>query len=280
MLSQPLQLFEPQRTKRELLELVIENIQREYPLTINANGKLYLIYYHQDISEGIHALQIARQDTVQEPKIGEHGVTNQEDIIYPYSYFILDINRQILLVQEKISAFREVAAIVSRASDFLEKTLIRQKVTAAIEAISDAEDVWEEIEQAREVYSLTVDIVPPNFFGARFRSNVDIREAYEETNFTKFKLLLSNKFGALRIPREEFQDLFQTIASGAGEFVIKLRDRAGKILKIGNSSRPKSIELPEEPRDINSEELQAELRKIDELNTNPQPPLSDNVPES
>ena len=283
MLSQPLELFEPQRTKRELLEMAIESIQKQYPLSINASGKLYLIYYYLEISEGIHALQIAREDTVQEPKIGAHGVTNQEDIIYPFSFFILDITRQIILIQEKVSAFREVDAIVSRVSDFFEKILAKQKITAAIEGISNADDVWQEIQQAQEIYSLVVDIDPPNFFGARFRSNIDIREAHEETNFTKFKLLLSNKFGSLRIPREEFQDLFQTIASGAGEFIVKLRDKAGNLTKIGNSSRPKVTDLPEEPREINPEELKEELRKIDELNTNSNSnlnPPNDNAPES
>jgi hypothetical protein len=268
LLSQPAQLnaFEQQRTKRQLLELAVQVIERNYPFRFQAKGNLYLAYYHLKINDGTHAIQIAREDIVLEPKVGEHGVTNQPDTVYPYSYFILDISRQIILVQEKPSAFRDIDSIVSRIEDIIRKALIRQRVTVAIEAISNSEDIWSEIEEAQEIYSLVVDIDPPNFFGSRFRSNIDIREAYEETNFTKFKLVILNKLGALRIPREQFENLFQTISSGAGDFIIKLRDRTGHLLKIGSSTRPKSLEMPEEPSKINPTLLEDEIIRIDNLN--------------
>ena len=270
-ISQPAQLhaFDQQRTKRQLLEIAIKVIERNYPFRFQAKGNLYLAYYHLKIDDNIHAIQIARKDTVLEPKVGEHGVTNQLDTVYPYSYFIIDIPRQIILVQEKTSAFRDIESIVSRTKDIFEKALILQRVTVAIEAISNAEDVWEKIEDAEEIYSLVVDIDPPNFFGSRFKSNIDIREAFEETNFTKFKLVLLNKLGELRLPRAQFENLIQTISSGAGDFIIKLRDRTGQLLKIGSSNRPKVIELPEEPKDVNPEILQDELTRIDQLNNPP-----------
>ncbi|HEX8349599.1 MAG TPA: hypothetical protein VF598_06545, partial [Hymenobacter sp.] len=204
LLSQPAQLnaFEQQRTKQELLEIAIQFMESNYPVRFQAKGKSYLFYYDLKISEYTHAIQLAREDSVLEPKVGEHGVTNQPDTVYPYTYFILDILRQIVLVQEKTSAFRDIDSIVNRIKDVFEKILVLQQVTIAIEAISNSEDIWSEIEQAQEIYSLAVDIDPPNFFGSRFRSNIDIREAYEETNFTKFKLILLNKLGSLRIPRE------------------------------------------------------------------------------
>lgn len=271
LLSQPRQLnaFEPQLTKRELLELSIDTLQKKYPFAFQAKGNLYLAYYNVQVSDDIHAVQIARKDTVLEPKVGEHGVTNQPDTVYPFTYFVLDITRQIVLVQEKQSAFRDIESITSRVKDIFEKTLVKQRVTAVLEAISNVEDVWSEIEEAQEIYSLVVDIDPPNFFGARFRSNIDIREAFEETNFTKFKLVLLNKLGTLRIPREQFANLFQTISSGAGDFIVKLRNRTGQVLKIGSSTRPKSLELPEEPQQIDPAILNTELNYLDHLNDNP-----------
>lgn len=203
-----------------------------------------------------------------EPKAGEMGVTNQQDIIYPYSYFIVDIPRQILLVQEKFSSFRDVDSIVSRVKDFFEKTLDDQRVTVSIDAISYAEYIWTEIENAQELYSLVLDIDPPNFFGSRFRSNIDIREAHDETNFTKFKLILSNKFGQLRLRREEFDEIIRTVSSGAGNFIVKLRDSLGRIVTVGNNTRPKSVEMPEEPINIPPDVFEEEIEQADKLNNN------------
>ncbi|MBO0950703.1 hypothetical protein [Fibrella forsythiae] len=268
LLSQPdqLQIGRERRSKTQLLNDTIKELSGELKVSFFRGEKRYIFYYVRRIIGTIHLFELAREDTVREPKEGDRGTEEVELTITPFIYFIIDVTKQVVLIQKKTSVFHDTDSAANRIAEFFENQLSNDLVIAQLHPIVRADNFWEEIKEAKEVHSLELDIAPPNFFGTRFKSNIDIKAAHEETNFTKFKIYLSNKYGDLRIAQENFQDLIQTLASGAGDYVADLVDKFGRRITLTNATRKRSISLPDNLKEIDGEKLRIDIDDIDETN--------------
>lgn len=270
-INQPDQLsvFATNKSKSDFINEVINALQTSIKLSFSSQSRRFLFYFRRRITEQIYLLQMAREDRIIQPQEGDQMVEDREMIIMPNVYFIIDIKTQIILIQNKKAVFERTTTPANRISEFFENQLSNYLVTVRLEPISKAEELWVEIEKAQGIYSLTLDINPPNFFGSRFKANIDIKEAHEETLFDKFILVLKNKLGRLKIERKDFQDVFQALASGAGEFAIDIKNKRGKLVRITNASRVRGIEFPPNLEQIDADKLQREIDELDKLNNNP-----------
>lgn len=270
-LIQPTQyeLFVKEKTKYELINQVIATLQSSIKRNFSNSEKRYLVYYKRRIDGTIYLLQLARENIIIEPIEGDEGIEEKEAIVFPYIYVILDIDKQIVLIQNKTQVFSTTDISSNRIADFFEYELRDENIVVKLESIASAEDVWKKISEAKHIYELDLDVNPPNFFGSRFKSNIDIKEAHEETNFTKFKIIIRNKFGQLRVARDDFQDIIQTLASGAGNFVIEMMDKMGEIIKITNFSQIRKVKLPDDTDLIDGQKLREDIDELDKLNDNP-----------
>lgn len=269
-LPDQISLFRGDRSKTDLINEVIRNLQEVVKQTFSSGNKKHLFYFVRRIVDEIYLFQIGREDRLLQPQEGDKSFVNSELVVTPNVYFIIDVKTQIVLIQERKSVFEKSTTPANRIAEFFEEWLSNRFgiVDVRLEPIAKAEEIWVEIEEAQEIYSLSLDISPPNFFGMRFQSNIDIKEAHEETQFEKFVITLKNKFGRLKIERKDFQDIFQTLASGAGDFVLQMKNKFGKVIRLTNASRITGISLPTNTDNIDPDKLKNDLENLDTLNDN------------
>ncbi|GAB2784372.1 hypothetical protein GCM10027275_30700 [Rhabdobacter roseus] len=252
--------------KKELLAVVVNKFEKSTKFTFEHKNKKFLVYFIKRIDGRTYLLQIAREDLVNQPKEGETHIETEETTIVPFVHFILDIDTQIILIQERSSVFKETRSAANRILDAFVRNLTEYNVEVEMNSITHVEDFWAEVENAQKIYSLSIDIMPPNLFGSRFRSAIDVKEVHEETNFKKFRIYFANKLGRLRIKRKEFSDLLRTVASGGGDYALQIINDIGDRVKITKDIVIQALILPDEVEDINYLILRNELDKIDRLN--------------
>src|SRR5690606_35101084 len=140
-----------------------------------------------------------------------------EDKRYPFIYLILDIERQIILIQHKTSVFKDIDIPKTKIEKFITKNLSVYGLVAKIQEISSEITFWEQLKEYDQIYSFDITLNAPNLFGARYRANDLSKDIQENYNATEFRIKLKNALGKLKLLKENVSDYIKLASAGAGK---------------------------------------------------------------
>lgn len=264
LVSRQQRMFE-EKTKEqqfsEIIESLRENKKDQY---LHYNSK-YFLYFSNSLTDTVHLLTLAKEESYIKPTEGDLNVIQVTDVRTPFIYIIIDMTRQIILIQEKSTVFTSEYA-QARLQDYFSQKLAASNVTVDIEPIIDKNTFWEEVEDADSIEEFDITLNAPNLFRGRFEASKFVQEVYEDFNISEFTIKLKNKLGHLKLMKENIQDFIALASAGAGTFVLKvIKDGQKKIIKSYQWVVRKSYPI-NEIEDINIVKLEEDLEELDKLN--------------
>jgi hypothetical protein len=229
----------------------------------------FILYFIKDLLPEVYLLELAREERQNMPVEGDTKIEEVSVRRAPFVYVILDIKKQIILMQEKKTAFQDNEVSIERLRTYFESKLQQYFIVPSITPISNTATFWEEVKNADGIKEFDITLNAPNLFKGRQKAEELVEEVHEEFNVTEFEIKLKNKLGQLKLLYENAKDFVSLAASGGGKYVLKLiKDGKEVILKSYDFIKKATFEA-ETPEEISKEQLENELTDLDKLNENP-----------
>lgn len=262
--SRQQRMFDDTTKEQKFSEIIGQLRQNKKDQYLHYNSK-YFLYFSNSLTDTIHLLTLAKEENYIKPTEGDLNVIQVPDIRTPFIYVIIDMVRQIILIQEKSTVFTSEYA-QARLQDYFTQKLAASNVTVDIEPIIDKKTFWDEVNDADSVEEFDITLNAPNLFRGRFEASKFVQEVYEDFNISEFTIKLKSKLGHLKLMKENVQDFIALASAGAGTFVLKvIKDGQKKIIKSYQWVVRKSYPI-NEIEDINIQKLEEDLDGLDKLN--------------
>lgn len=262
--SRQQRMFDDKTKEEKFAEIIASLRQTKKDQYLHYNSK-YFLYFSNSLTDTIHLLTLAKEESYIKPTEGDLNVIQVTDVRTPFIYVIIDMSRQIILIQEKSTVFNSEYA-QARLQDYFTQKLATSNVTVDIEPIIDKNTFWDEVDDADSIEEFDITLNAPNLFRGRFAASKFVQEVYEDFNISEFTIKLKSKLGQLKLMRENIQDYIALASAGAGTFVLKvIKDGQKKIIKSYQWVVRKSYPV-NEIEDINIVQLEEDLKELDRLN--------------
>jgi hypothetical protein len=246
---------------RKILELFeLQKIQFTYWRT------RHVIYFIDKVADGLYYLELAKEEEYVKPIEGETSIEEVPDKRSPFIFLILDVRRQILLIQDKTTVFQEADTAKIRMEKFLQDQLEYIGIVVLLKPISDRQDFWSKVEGMNRIENFELTFNGPNLFEGRQSAADLVKDLHKDFNFTEFKLWFKNKIGSLKLLKQNVNDYLSLISAGGGKYIVKGFKEGKKIIVDSVLSIYQLFYEVDDLRELPEEKVQKDLDKIDKLN--------------
>lgn len=208
------------KTKKEAFLDFFLKVEKERSIKFNDYGE-NLIIFEKKLGENIIILKLAKKQPFDKPILEEGRIEDIKDVRYPNIFFLVHLQKQIVLVEKNTTVFQTMEAVKDKLTKVFTEEMFKDSVFCNLSEITDQRDFWEQIEDFEIVQRVELEYEPPNFFGGKKAADKLVKDVYEETNFDKFKIILRNKREGLKFQYDVFKEHIQRISQGAGNYIIE-----------------------------------------------------------
>ncbi|MBP1223150.1 hypothetical protein [Flavobacterium sp. 1355] len=252
------------RSKKESFIDFFIRIQDQQTIKFNDYGE-HVIIFEKKLGEDIYLLKLAKKQQFDKPTLEDGKIEDVKDVRYPNIYFLVHLNKQIILIEKNTTVFQTMDAVKDKLVKVLTEEMLQDRVYCNLSEITDHRDFWEQINDLDSVQKVELEYEPPNFFGGKNVADKLVKDVHEETNFDKFKIILRNKKEGLRFQYEDFKEHIQRISQGAGNYIIEgLKDGADFVFTKKTKSHIK-IDVPDIEEET-EESLETRFKEIEDIN--------------
>jgi len=251
----------PQEDQITMQQLLIENKNKlvidffekikEQKYIFTANNRKHIIYYSSKISENIHLYKLARETLRTLHQDGETDVQTLEELDYPYIYFIIDYQKQIILFQKKTTLFKKVNTVKNIIEELITDKINSFDYGIFLEEITDEYVFWNYIYESSKIYELKLKLNSPNLFGGFLDAEKLLKKINVLFNNTSTDIKFKNEKGRLKVDKENIDGFIKYITGGGGEWELNIIYK-GKQQKISSKENIKTIDLPADINDNDS----------------------------
>ncbi len=240
-------IFSDDVTKKERLLKLFEQIEEKNKVEFIDKNKRYLFCFFKRYSDKFYIIQFAKEQSYFKPSEGEKIIENIEDLKYPFIYLIIDISRQIILIQYKTTVFKDLDIPKVKIENFLSRKFKSYGISVKIQEISSEITFWEQLKEFDEIFTFDITLSGPNLFGARYQASKFVQDLHENYNSDEFNIKLKNALGKLKLLKENVSDYIKLANAGAGRFVVEvakkgIRDKIGSFTNILKKHYDKDID--------------------------------------
>lgn len=200
---------------------VFDDLIKEGKTTYLEKKQRFIIYGIKK-QDHIYQLQFAKE---RKAKYGYEGLTQVETqtlLNLKHVSFFVDVNRQILLIERRTTAFQEMKSITNDLERYFKDRMRHFDYTVNIMPIISGETFWRIVEAADAIYDLSLTFTAPNMGGGNISAEELLEELKEDTNFELLTMELQNKDGNLQIERDSFIGrMFDHLMKLGGKYFLK-----------------------------------------------------------
>ena len=206
--------------KRQVMEEIVRHCAEIKPITSMYHGSESILFYMRPVGHTAHLFKFCRKMRVQRFEIDStRNDVFQHDIdSYPYVYIIVDTSMQIVMMQRKSSVFSSVGGAKGSFEALVKTFMSDDNYYFSLDEITASTSFWDTVENADEVYDVTLKLKSPNFLGAGYSTTDLLRRLQNVTNNDRLSLKLSNSSGELDMSRDEYDDTIEYITAGGGSW--------------------------------------------------------------
>ncbi|GGG91602.1 hypothetical protein [Pedobacter zeae] len=253
------------KTKEEYFHDLIKLLRDNNKAQFHHYNSKFILYFYNSLADDIHLLTLAKEESYTKPIEGELNVIQVTDVRTPFIYVILDVSRQIILIQDRAAVFQPDFA-QARLRDYFTQNLVLNNITVALEPIVDNKTFWEEVDDADSIEEFDLTLNAPNLFRGRFKASEFVREVYEDFNISEFTIKLKSKIGQLKLMKDNVQDFVALASAGAGTFILKvLKDGQRKVIR-SYQRIVKKFYPTDNIEELDVERLKQDLEELDRMN--------------
>lgn len=209
------------KTKEELFLDFIAQLKEEKYLRGYIGLQQYRVYFSRNFSDSRLLLKFARKKDVIINNATETDIDKINQDSYPFSYIIVDTDRQLFLIQKNSEISTNTETIIHAIEKIFSSFLIEKKVTLRLTPITESSSFWETVKNNQgKISSLEFEFLSPNFLGQSYKINELMKELKEETNVDSMKMIMKNENGNLTVFDRYpfFKDALEYISNGGGKW--------------------------------------------------------------
>jgi len=252
--------------KEHLFYNQIQRLEGQQKIQFISRGTKHFLFFVKKYSETLHAIELAKEEVYPKPIEGEFRIEVVSDKRAPFIYIILDVARQIMLVQEKRSVFQDFETPKNRMESFLNDQLEYIGITVLLKPITNKKDFFKEVRTLDKIYDFGITLNAPNLFKGRHKANEFVKEVHEEYNFTEFKLWFKNQVGNLKLLKENTEEFISLVASGGGRYFLKGLRNGKKVIVTSFNFIMQKIYDSDDIHAVSAENIQDDLEELNRMN--------------
>mgnify|MGYP000279796250 FL=1 len=175
------------------------------------------------------------------PTLKDGNLANVPAVLYPFIFYIIDREEQIILLQYNSDAFQKELAVFDYLTSILNKELWKEGLEVKISPLTSKGYFWELVTEDAKIFSVRFILNSPNMLGSVYNNLKDIL-SYEkqESNANRIEFARTNDAGELKVKKTQFNnEAVGWIEDGAGEWelVVKSSKTGNKKRKIKNTKQ-------------------------------------------
>lgn len=263
MLQQSMFDVEARKSKETYFAQVIHSLNEEKKSSFFSWGIKYMVFFIKEPLQNVFFVELAKEEVYMKPIEGDSSIEEIQDTRTPFINIIIDLKRQILLIQDKTALFNNVDVPKVKIESFFSERLSEKQITVYLKPITDKNEFWSEVETLDNISEFDLTLNAPNLFKGRFKASEFVKEVYEMYNISEFKVSLKNKMGKLSIMKENLQDYISLASAGAGKYVLKAIRDGKRVLLTSMDTIVKIIYNEEKIEEIDTQKLENDLIDLD-----------------
>lgn len=249
------------QNKNQIFRDLILQTKSEHRIETNNQ----FLYYTKNLDSSIYIMKFANQKNIKTHNPTEDDIMEFNEFDYPYITLIIDLEKQIILIQKTSSVFSDNNSAKFNFEKFISKLLTPKGYICKLDEITYKEEFWTIVSNAEKIYKLRLNLKSPNLFNGRHKANDIMKELKEDYNITEISSEIKNDEGLLELPQDRLNDKIDYITDGGGSYEIKYFFN-GRKRNLKSSQIVRKVLISEDFSDIIK--LQNLMRDIDETNTN------------
>lgn len=247
------------------------NLELQKKLIYEIDRRKHYIVYNHRIAENVYICKFCRELNETIYREGDTDIENVTELNLPFVYLIIDIAKQIILVEVKTSVFPSLNTIKNKLQTFFNLSFFQHGFDVFIEEITDEGNFWNYIDSSQGVYEVSLKLNSPNLFGGKIDTNEMLREINNEYNNTQVTFKLYNEKGKLSLLKNNnaLRNALKYISGGAGEWSLTvIFNGLKKKYKSKNNIKKVSITDIESKDDNLTKEIMKTINTVETVLTN------------
>ena len=212
------------KTKEQIFSEVLLQLKNEKYICGFIGTQQYRIYFSKTFSDTRLLLKFAKRKDITLNTATETDINKVNKDDYPFSYIIVDTNKQLFLIQKNKEISTNSQTLVNSVEKIFSSFLIKRSISLRLTPITKRGTFWDAVEKNMgKISSLEFEFLSPNYLGQSYKINELMKELKSETNTDSMKMAIKNEKGNLTILNKYhfFKDSLQYISNGGGKWKMK-----------------------------------------------------------
>jgi hypothetical protein len=251
--------------KNQLIYNIFKSLQNDKKIDTIYWNKRYVLYITETLAEGLYVCKFAREINITIDKEGSTDIESIPESSFPYIYIIVDLHRQIILIQNKHSVFNRIETPKNAFASMF-NTLIEQfDYEFSLDTITSQNEFWQYYKNNEGIFEFELRMKSPNLFGGIVDAESLLKQINEDYNNTETTLKVKNSQGKLKIARVKIQSFIKYVSGGGGEWVLKILTPRRVVRRISSRQLTRTVEFKSSDQITNREIVIREITNIDEV---------------
>ena len=212
------------RTKEEIFLDFLLQLKNEKYICGRISDHQYRVYYSKTFSDTRLLLKFAQRKDIILNTATEFDINKINKDDYPFSYIIVDTDRQLFLIQKNKEISTNSETLINSIEKIFSSFLIKKDILLHLTPITKSVTFWNAVEENMgKISSLEFEFLSPNYLGQTYKINELMKELKNETNTNSMKMVIKNEKGNLTIFKKYpfFKNALKYISNGGGKWKMK-----------------------------------------------------------
>jgi hypothetical protein len=222
--SEQISFFDTIKEKRQhAVENFFSVLEKEKKRNWEIGGKKHLLVFNRKISEDILVCKFSMETKKTIFKEGKSDIEDITEINYPFIYVIIDIKRQIILIELKTSVFSSLNSAKEKLKECFEQGFELHGFEVLFDEITDSNTFWTFVNNSLGVFEVSLILNSPNLFGGFNNTNDLLKNISKTYNNSQTTIKISSKSAKLKNIKNDNKSLSDAIeytSGGGGEWAV------------------------------------------------------------
>ena len=212
------------KTKEEIFLDFLSQLKNEKYICGHISNHQYRVYFSKTFSDTRLLLKFAKRKDIILNTATEFDIDKINKDDYPFSYIIVDTDRQLFLIQKNKEISTNSETLINSIEKIFSSFLIKKDILLRLTPITKSVTFWNAVEEnTGKISSLEFEFLSPNYLGQTYKINELMKELKNETNTNSMKMAIKNEKGNLTIFKKYpfFKNALKYISNGGGKWKMK-----------------------------------------------------------
>lgn len=211
------------KSKEELMKDIFIDFVESKKIVWNLGAKRFIFYGFQRFEENLFVVKFVKEISGAIYVEGEEDVERQDKQSVKFVYLIVDVEKQIILIERNVGVFPKVFKCAKFLETYLRDRMRHFDYSVNIRELPSPKKFWNYVEEADAIYELTMVMNAPNMFNGGKATRNLLKEVKDSVNNEEIRVTLRNSEGLLRLTMETIGEYIKYIQEVGGKYILKIK---------------------------------------------------------